>query len=284
MKLTELHVGLGGGRLLQVANRSRTQMMSYVIDTPDGHTVVIDGGYHKGDDGRYLHDLLKSRGGQVDLWMITHSHCDHFGALLWMLQNIRPFDLTIGRLCFSFPPADWISLVEPAKPWEDEAEDQRAFLAGLEEANILPQPLEGTLECGGMTFEVLNDAFPYEKYHNVNATTRAIRAHFPRRDVLFLGDLDRESEQDALACGGPEKWRCDIVQMAHHGQSGVSRAFYEVVQPKICLWCAPDWLWECDNGGGRGSGPWKTLETRQWMEELGAEVHCPLAWGDFLLD
>lgn len=35
----------------------------------------------------------------------------------------------------------------------------------------------------------------------------------------------------------------------------------------------PDWLWDNDSGAGKGSGPWKTLETRSWMEELGVREH-----------
>ena len=56
--------------------------------------------------------------------------------------------------------------------------------------------------------------------------------------------------------------------MAHHGQSGVSKEVYDFIKPTICLWPTPDWLWINDSGSGEDSGPWKTKETRQWMEEL----------------
>ena len=85
-----------------------------------------------------------------------------------------------------------------------------------------------------------------------------------------------------LACCPAEKLRQDVVQMAHHGQNGVDKEFYAHIMPKVCLYCTPDWLWENDNGGGRNSGPWKTLETRRWMEELGADISCPHAFGDYL--
>lgn len=60
-------------------------------------------------------------------------------------------------------------------------------------------------------------------------------------------------------------------QMSHHGHSGVSEAFYRPVAPKICLDTAPDWLWDNDQGDGLGSGPWKTMVTRGWMEKPGIE-------------
>ena len=62
--------------------------------------------------------------------------------------------------------------------------------------------------------------------------------------------------------------------MAHHGQQGVTKEFYAVASPTVCLWPTPDWLWD-NNAGGRGknTGPWKTLETRAWMEEMGIDKH-----------
>ena len=61
--------------------------------------------------------------------------------------------------------------------------------------------------------------------------------------------------------------------MAHHGQGGVTREVYEAISPSVCLWDTPDWLWDNNSGGGYNSGPWKTLEVRAWMEELGAIEH-----------
>ena len=65
-----------------------------------------------------------------------------------------------------------------------------------------------------------------------------------------------------------EKLKSDIVQMAHHGQNGATKELYEQINPTICMWPTPEWLWNNDSGEGKGSGPWKTLETRQWIEEL----------------
>lgn len=197
VKINELNVGFGGGSLLQVANRSHVQMMSCIIDTPDGKTVVIDGGHDCREDGEHLRELIKER--------------------------------------------------------------------------------------GGMTLDIVNNCDNYADYHSVNDTSIVILAHFPKRDVLFLGDLAVQGGKYLLEHFDASKLRCDIVQMAHHGQGGVDKAFYERVQPKICLYNAPDWLWENDNGGGKGSGPWVTLETRKWMEDLNVETSCPCSYGDYLL-
>ena len=59
---------------------------------------------------------------------------------------------------------------------------------------------------------------------------------------------------------------------------------YKFIKPKICLWCAPDWLWNNDKGEGFNSGPWKTIETRKWMDEIGAIANFPAAYGDYVLE
>ena len=285
MQRNKVYVGLGGGSVLQLANREHSQIMTYIIDTPDGKTVVIDGGWNKekylGLDAQEIYRLLFQRGKKVDLWLITHAHTDHFGALRYLLKNQKPFDLDIRDLRFDFPPMQWLETVENgtfAPPTAD-------FLQLVQEAKIPVTALKrgDIISIGGIAIEVLCDAANYQKYSSINDTTSVLRVSFPKRDVLFLGDIGAKRARDLLNECPHEKLRCDIVQMAHHGQGGADRAFYEVVQPKVCLYTAPDWLWDNDAGDGFNTGPWKTLITRQWMEELGAQISLPLAYGDYLL-
>ena len=161
-------LNLGGGTLTQLANRSVTQMMSYIIDCPDGDMIVID---------------------------------------------------------------------------------------------------------GGIRIEILSEPICYENYPTINPTSMIFKVHFPKQSVLFLGDFDVHGEANYEKYFSVEKLRCDIVQMAHHGQDAVSRSFYHLIQPKYCLYPTPDWLWEnnkygCNDPETRGTGRFTTLETRLWMAEL----------------
>ena len=54
----------------------------------------------------------------------------------------------------------------------------------------------------------------------------------------------------------------DYVQMAHHGQAGVSEDVYKVINPKYCMWPTTEWLWE------NKDGVYKTDETKKWMQSL----------------
>ncbi len=80
----QYHLDLGGGSLLQIANRSRTQMMSYIIDCPEGGTIVIDGGMYCDEDADNLYCELQKRGKKVDYWFFTHCHVEP----LWCVAKI----------------------------------------------------------------------------------------------------------------------------------------------------------------------------------------------------
>ena len=102
----------------------------------------------------------------------------------------------------------------------------------------------------------------------LNPSSVVYRVETRGKSILFLGDMDWRAEEKILR-EFPEELKCPVIQMAHHGQQGVSEEFYRHIRPEICLWPTPEWLWNNDIGGGYGTGPYKTLETRAWMEKLG---------------
>ena len=277
MERSILDVDLGGGFVLQYANRDPYQMMGYLLKTPAGKTIIIDGGRQEGADAAYLHELILKEGGRVDLWLITHAHDDHFSALSCILRDMDELDFEIGDMRICFPPAEWLKTVENGQPYDPAVE----FLEGLQKHGIETAPLRrgDVIECGGLSIDVMHDCENYVNYRCVNDTGAVLRVHYPNRDILFLADIEIPAAKEMMERYTPEQLRCDIVQLAHHGQNGAHREFYELVRPKIALYTAPDWLWTNNDG----TGPFKTLETRRWMRELGVLISCPHAHGDYLL-
>lgn len=281
MKLNTVNLGLGGGTLLQIANRSSHQMMSYLIDTPNGNVIMIDGGYCCNEDSNNLYKLLSDRGKCVDYWFITHAHSDHLGALLNLLE-MDNFDIDIKHLCFHFPCREWLLKMEGAQI------NERFFNAVNKHKITVVTPNAGDcFECGGVAVNVLNEPRNYQSYPSINPTSIILLVKFPANKVLFLGDFDVFGQDDYVKNFDVSKLKCDIVQMAHHGQQGVDRAFYEYIEPKICLYTAPKWLWEnncymCDNPETAGKGPFTIMETRQWMKEIGRKADYTIADGDYM--
>lgn len=132
---------------------------------------------------------------------------------------------------------------------------------------------------GDAEFEILYTPNPAYTGNAVNNSSVVLRMHMGGKTVMFLGDLGIEAGEQILAEYG-DGLQNDYCQMAHHGQNGVTRAVYEAVRPKGCLWCTPDWLWDNDLGNGFNTAQFKTVEVRGWMDELKAEIHYVMKDGD----
>lgn len=284
MNTVNVDLKLGGGRLIQIANRTLTQMMSYIIDTPDGGVIVIDGGHLCAEDARALYSYLEQRGKKVDAWFITHAHGDHFGAFVYLVEN-GMLDVKVDKLYFNFPPIETLTAIE-GEGWTGRFLDAVAT-SGIE---VVTPEADDIFEIKGVKIEIISVPKNAETYaKSINATSIIFRVYFPLRDVLFMGDYDVHAQEDYLRRYDPAKLKGDIVQMPHHGQNGIDRSFYELIRPRICLYTAPKWLWEnnlymCEDPATVGKGPFTIFETRQWMDELEAEASYTLADGDCIFE
>ena len=109
-----------------------------------------------------------------------------------------------------------------------------------------------------------------------------IKMNVNNKSILFLADTGVESGEKLLQ-EQKEKLKADIVQMAHHGQAGVTEEVYQAIDPKICLWPTPDWLWDNNLGEGYNTAPYKTITTREWIEKLKVEQNIIAKDGDITI-
>lgn len=269
----------GGSELMLLDGRSGSQIMSVIIKTPTGKLIVIDGGLK--EDTEYLTKKLTEMGGVVDTWLVTHPHSDHVGALTAIL-NQKPTPIKINHVYYAVRESSWYHRYEADRaPMVDE------FVLAL---NALPEEARHNgltkgqkLQIDDIIINVMNDPFWCES-NTINNSSVVLRFDISGRRVLFLGDLGWEGGEKLLReCTG-EELKSDVVQVAHHGEDGVTRAVYEAAGADICLWPTPEWLWSNnENGKGENTGPWHTLETRKWMEELGVKMHVCTRDGDKIL-
>ncbi len=108
-------------------------------------------------------------------------------------------------------------------------------------------------------------------YKTINDTSIAFRVNTPNSSVIFLGDLGPEAGE-ILAEQGEEKLYAEYCQMAHHGHSGVGADVYILINPRVCIWNAPEWLWE-EPGDLVDYRRYGLKRTRLWMERLGVKEH-----------
>ena len=132
------------------------------------------------------------------------------------------------------------------------------------------KPIKGKpIYAAGFTFLPISEGKAFAD--DLNCSSVAYKIKTRGDDVLILGDMNYKRQQELIDEFG-DILPTPIVQMAHHGQQGVNEEFYKLVGPEVCLWCTPRWLWENDPAGkGYDSGPYKTTETRGWIEKIGAK-------------
>lgn len=256
--------------IYQIAQQTHTQMMGYVIKTSDGKLVVVDGGT-KGE-AEYLWYLLRRFGGEkphVDAWFLTHPHSDHVFAFYGLLRE-HGDEFTVGALYAHFPVRRVLEIGEPGAlfVW-DEYYALRPLFAAYE--HVIEE--NDVITVGDSVWRVLYVSDPEITKNASNNSSCVLRMECEGVSVLFLSDLGKEAG-DKMMAGHQDELKSDIVQMAHHGQSAVKMDVYHAVQPKMCLWCAPKWLWD-NNQGCRGydSGVWDILRVREEMDKLRVRHH-----------
>lgn len=249
---------------------THSQMLGFVVQTAS-KTIVFDGGTQ--GDGAALAAFLRTHADScVDAWFFTHPHHDHFGAFLDICQNAP--DIRIERLCCHFPTTEQLIQYGSRAAWEIDLWERFDALCTTRFATDFQRVnLHDAFTFDDLTVRVMRVFDPNITKNFVNNSSTVYRIDTPQTRVLILGDLGKEGGDALLASCDAAELYADYVQMAHHGQSGVDENFYRTIKPAACLWSTPDWLWDNDNGGGVGSGPWKTLETRAWMQALGVTKH-----------
>ena len=250
--------------LIQLSNQTSRQMMGYIIKTENGKLIVIDGG--STDDADNLINQIYKNGGKVDYWFITHAHDDHAGAFTKIVNETK---IEIDKIYSSLNDYSWYEENEPNR-----AEFSKTLIDTVKQGRIKDVVTEPNInqifEIDNLKAEILGIKNPEIIENAGNEQSMVIKFDTGERTILILGDTGIQSSEKLLRTQ-KDKLKSDVVQMAHHGQAGATKELYKQVSPEICLWPCPEWLWNNDSGEGYNSGNWETIETRQWMEELGVK-------------
>jgi glyoxylase-like metal-dependent hydrolase (beta-lactamase superfamily II) len=269
--------------IYQLAPVPGALMHSYLIKTPNGKLVMMDGGNEERYmEKAYLSTAIRALLGigekdyfEIEAWFLTHGHDDHYGEMSMMLKEYDKYsNYKINNIYFDFP--DFIN-----SPWKDynlsslnnlkDRLDNYAKINGIDcggkryydllnGAVINSKSVEDglTITIDGVNFEILQT---YDETDDqVNGNSLVIRVqdcNKKSKTCLFLGDASVVSGERLLKKYG-KKLKSDIVQLAHHGQAGVDKPVYDAVDAELRLWPIPNWVW---NDRTR----FKTEETRRWF-------------------
>lgn len=264
-------------QLTQLKNNSSRQMMGYIIKTDNNKIIVIDGGLK--EDAPSLINKINENGGEVEAWFLTHPHMDHIGAFQ---EIVETSNVKINNVYTTLNELSWYEEYE-----KNRISEIKEFFSIIENEKIKDKKhdvsLNEKIKIDNIECEILGIKNPEITINPINNSSMVIKMKTHSKNIIFLADTGVESGQKLLK-NQKEKLKADIVQMAHHGQSGAEKEVYEQIKPEICLWSTPEWLWNNDPGTGYNTGIWKTIETRKWMEDLGVTENYVEKDGDITIN
>ena len=212
--------------------------MGDVIVTDDNRFIVIDGGY--AEDTAKIIDLLEGYTGgtrpTVDLWIITHSHIDHYGALMEISDNASLRDrIEIKTICYYFPREfrDQHKNLCNVKPLA-----QMEHICASLGAKYLCPTLKDEIAIGDVRInfiyiptscDLINDR------SNSNICSLVFTVTGKKKRAMVTGDAFKVTLAIILE-SYRTKLECDILQLPHHALCDTgNEEFYKEVNAKTVL-------------------------------------------------
>ena len=263
MKTEGMRITMVGGS--NTKEKGNTNSMGYFIRTKNNKLIAVDGG--KPIDAPTLKELIDKYGnGKVDYWFITHAHIDHVGGLVELLKS---YDITIENMYYSLCTKEWYIANDPRG-----RDAEVAFIDSLSNPKIKKQytcEKGQKIDIDNLTCDIIRVANP-NITDSDNGNEMSMVFKFTANDVdksmLFLGDsYNRVSEELVLE---KDKLASYAVQMAHHGQNGVTEEVYSYIHPSVCFYNAPQWLFDNNLGKGYNTAKWQSVEVQGWMKKYNA--------------
>lgn len=260
--------------LYQVAPDKDMLMNCYVIKTINNKLIVIDGGGSVTSNTGYLYEKLQEISGQevpqVEAWFLTHLHDDHVTEFNSLVKDSSK-KIDIKNVYFNLPSKKFMNSSESGKYsylFDDvKASYDKLYGAGSFDAIGGKNVFEGdVIEIDGVKIDILLTVTDEEKESNINDTSLIFKATIAGNTVMFLADTYIHEGQRLLDKYG-SALKSDVVQVSHHGQNGVRQNVYQAIDPDVCLWPSPIWVFN------NHPGIYQTPEVRNWMKALGVKYH-----------
>ena len=226
------------------------QSMFYTIKSSTGKLVVIDGGWRS--DADLVRSIIRNNGNIVSAWIITHPHPDHVGALNEILKN-NPTNIRIRKIYTI--PVNRRAYKRTKKPWDgyETYDEFRCLTKGSGKLIYLKE--KDVVDLIGLKMTVFNSWDKSVNELNANLCNQGslmFKLEGERQSMLFCSDVGK-ARQKQLIKRYKKRLESTFVQCAHHGNPGLSEAFYRYVKPDIAFIDAPRFV--THDTSGKDSAP-----------------------------
>ena len=224
--------------------------MSFAITLEDGSYIIIDGGYgdyaentfkKSPEDAEILYDFLKSNNKRKDqkinitAWIFTHPHADHYGAFI-KFSKAHSKDVAIKHFIFNHgDPSTYAKDYQP-----DNFLSETIFAITSERyanADFIKPHVGQTLSfCNTeLKFFFTQELCAPHIAPAVNDSSLVFQMRTPDKSALFMADCDKTISNLLVKIYG-DSLKSDIMQINHHGYSGVTEELFDCVSPEVTIW------------------------------------------------
>ena len=187
---------------------------AWLVRTPDGATMLVDGGP---DEARTIEKLREHGVRRIDLLVLTHPHADHVDGLPSVVEHYH-----IGRAIESGLQATIPSL--------------GAYRAALVAHGVTDDIVRrgANYVLGDAVVEVIGPTTLMSGTDSdLNNNSVVMRIRYGSSCILMSGEMQEEAQQALINTG--ENLHCPVMTVPHHGSKHSLPAYFAAVAPQVAL-------------------------------------------------
>lgn len=224
--------------------------MCLLVQCPDYSFFIVDSGhYFQFNDNDRIYKLMRERTPKgrkvvVNGWMITHAHTDHISKLMDFLKY-NTDDVVIEGF--------YQNLIREDCYVDDNHEETEMAAKLFRMLEAYPAPVY-KLHTGmrfyirNLTFDVLStqeDLYP-DEITDYNDSSCVVMLEAEGTKIFIPGDAAVLAGRKMEQRFSEKTFKCDVVQIAHHGHTGLSTTCYEKLNADVAVFPVTQIMFDAD--------------------------------------
>jgi competence protein ComEC len=189
---------------------------AWLLRTPDGATMLVDGGP---DAARTLTELRAHGVRRIDLLVLTHPHADHVEGLPAIVEH-----LPVGRAIEPGLDAELAALARFRGALAGKAVTRDVVRRGA--SYRLGADVTVGVLGPGPTLLTGTDS-------DLNNNSIVLRIRYGATCIMMSGEVQEEGQQELMDAGGD--LHCPVMTVPHHGSKRMLPAYFAAVRPTVAM-------------------------------------------------
>ena len=258
--------------ITQYGQADGAQFSLYTIEDESGNLVIIDGGRASEPELSIVKEIIAKHNNHVAAWIVTHMHPDHVGAFNSVMSDLG--DIKVDSI-YTIKVND--SRYRETAKESDGIEAYDEFLNVISNVDESKTKIHYVTENDkfnvmGLEIYVLNswneDTDMLES-NLMNNGAMVFLAKGDKKSMLFLADAEEIIEEKLYNNHPKEIENADFIQLAHHGNWGMTTAFYDHTSPDAVFSDAADFMF----GQSPVKREYDAVELINYFEERNIKIY-----------